>query len=79
MENECCICKKKFECWGNNPDGAKWLDKEGNVVSPLFKPTDVCCNECNNRYVILGRMYTIYNGGVELAYGKEERKQQTKT
>ena len=64
--NKCCICGKSFDYFGNNPDGAKWLDEKGNVINGWFKPEDVCCNECNNRYVIMGRMHTIYNGRVEL-------------
>lgn len=46
----CCICKKKFEGWGNNPWG---YIKDHKVVE--WKDTDVCCNDCNNA-VILGRI-----------------------
>ena len=56
----CCICGKMCEGWGNNPDGAMWRTPEGKIVEPTFKEDDVCCNECDNSYVLPGRMYQYY-------------------
>ena len=61
--NICCICGDEFEGYGNNPDGAMWKDEMGNVVDPEFSVDDRCCDECNNRYVIPGRIYRIYHKG----------------
>lgn len=62
MENNkvCCICGKKITGYGNNPDGAMWRDKNGNIVEYECKEGDVCCDNCNMRYVLVGRMYKIY-------------------
>ena len=38
----CCICKKQFEGWGNNPAPIK---QEGE-----------CCDECNWKYVVPARL-----------------------
>lgn len=54
---ECCICHRFFTGFGNNPDGAMWLDEDGNVVDPTFKSNDRCCDECDGRYVIPGRIH----------------------
>jgi len=63
MENEikvCCICGSKFSGWGNNPDGAAWKDElSGEVVIGEFNSDDRCCDECNSRYVIPGRLYLM--------------------
>ena len=48
----CCICGKIFTSWGNNPWGA--LDKNGEYRR--FKDTDLCCDDCNSKYVIPGRL-----------------------
>lgn len=50
----CCICGKEFTGWGNNPIGA--LDKDGKMVD--FKD-EVCCDECNARYVLTARMFQM--------------------
>lgn len=44
----CCVCKKKFTGFGNNP----W---------PLFTESDddVCCDACNMRFVIPARIERI--------------------
>ena len=54
--NTCCICGKKFSGWGNNPWGA--LDKDNKYIE--FKSDDVCCDECNDKYVIPGRLYMYF-------------------
>lgn len=58
----CCICGKVCQGWGNNPAGAMLRDDEGNVVELSFQPEDECCDECNQRYVIPGRLYKLNRG-----------------
>jgi len=55
---KCCICKETFNGYGNNPDGAVWVEK-GEIVAPKFKPDDRCCDECNSLFVIPGRLYKM--------------------
>ena len=60
MKIKCCICEKLIdERRSNNPEGACWKDTNGNVVEGHFDPDDRCCNECDNNYVIPGRMYLM--------------------
>ena len=61
----CCICgcQIKNRMGENNPAGAMMRDREGNVVELSFEPEDVCCNECNQRYVIPGRLYKLNRRG----------------
>lgn len=60
----CCICGQvimKEGCpdyFGNNPDGAMWKDVDGNIHEGKFNPDDRCCDECDQRYVIPGRLYS---------------------
>ena len=54
---ECCICHRFFTGFGNNPDGAMWKDENGKIVDPTFKVDDRCCDECDQRYVIPGRIH----------------------
>lgn len=49
----CCICGCHFHGWGNNPDGA--LNKDFEPIK--WNAEDVCCDECDDRYVIPGRIY----------------------
>lgn len=56
---ECCICGKPLEGYGNNPDGAVWKEPTGELVMGEFDPEDRCCDECNNKYVIPGRIYRL--------------------
>jgi len=42
LKKICCICKKEFQGWGNNPDPIK---KKG-----------ICCKECDNTKVIPARI-----------------------
>ena len=51
----CCICGKEIKGWGNNPYGA--LDNDLNIIE--WKEDAVCCDACNNKYVISGRLYTM--------------------
>lgn len=63
MENKkfiCCICTKPTTGFGNNPEGAAVLDQFNNVKFLEFKDGDRCCDECNNHFVIPGRLYKIY-------------------
>lgn len=55
----CCICGKEFEGWGNNPDGAAWKNEDGEIELPEFSEDACCCDECNGRYVIPGRIYRL--------------------
>lgn len=55
----CCICNKKFEGWGNNPEGAGWKDENGELVFLEFEEEDCCCDECNIKYVLPGRLYIL--------------------
>jgi len=61
-EFTCCICKQRCKGYGNNPYGAMMRDDEGNVIELTFEPEDECCNECNSRYVIPGRIYKMSRG-----------------
>lgn len=56
----CCICKKEFHGWGNNPYGAIRTKQDGTVeMLENFSATDMCCGECNTTYVIPGRIYRM--------------------
>lgn len=65
----CCICGKPIEkegCpdyFGNNPAGAMWKDESGNIVEPEFKDSDRCCDDCDEKFVIPGRLYKLFNKG----------------
>ena len=56
---KCCICGKKIKGWGNNPDCAAWKTHDGKIEMPGFKEDDRCCNDCNRRFVIPGRIYRM--------------------
>lgn len=61
METEkkiCCICHKEIPegNWGNNPDGA--IDETKHVIK--WDPEDRCCDECNHKYVLPGRIFRFY-------------------
>ena len=54
----CCICKKKFEGWGNNPWG---YIKDHKVVE--WKDTDVCCNDCKySIYYKFNKIFSLCKG-----------------
>ena len=52
----CCICGKEFTGYGNNPKGAV----DTNKKEIKWNAEDVCCDECNSKYVLPGRMYKFY-------------------
>ena len=54
---KCCICGKEIKGYGNNPWGA--LNKNDELIA--FDEDDRCCDECNEQYVIPGRLYLIYS------------------
>lgn len=56
----CCICGKQlpnFMCT-NNPAGAAWK-KDGKVELLEFGPEDRCCDGCNQKFVIPGRIHRM--------------------
>ena len=57
----CCICGKEITNWGNNPYGVIRINEKGKIENVEFKDEDVCCDECNMRYVIPGRLRTLYS------------------
>lgn len=59
----CCICGCNLEGYGNNPDGAMWKNNLGEIEEPEFGPEDRCCDLCNQRYVIPGRLYKLNRRG----------------
>lgn len=53
---KCCICGKEIkDKWGNNPYGA--LDENGKPIE--FRDNDRCCDDCNMKHVIPGRLYLM--------------------
>ena len=56
---KCCFCEKEFEGYGNNPAGAMCKDISGKIVELSYGPEDRCCDECNTRLVIPGRLYKL--------------------
>ena len=55
---KCCICGKELPegSWGNNPQGA--VDENKKLIQ--WSETDRCCDECNHKYVLPGRMFRFY-------------------
>jgi hypothetical protein len=75
---KCCICKKEFHGFKNNPNGAAWKNKDGEVeLLEDFKSDEVCCDECNRSYVIPGRLYRAKLE--ESVKAQKESTQQTKS
>ena len=58
----CCICGIEINGYGNNPAGAVWKTPEGKIEEPDFGADHRCCDECNNRFVIPGRLYRMTKG-----------------
>ena len=58
---KCCICGKEIEDWGNNPWGA--LDENGDQIE--WEDDDECCDDCNNTYVLSGRIANMYKTSKE--------------
>lgn len=55
----CCICGSLESGWGNNPESAAWKTEDGKVVFGKFKSEDRCCDLCNTRFVIPGRILAL--------------------
>ena len=53
----CCICGKTQEGFGNNPNGA--VDENKKLIT--WGEEDRCCDDCNAKYVLPGRMYKFYH------------------
>lgn len=45
--NKCCICKKEYDGYGNNPSPIRFIGR--------------CCDKCNLKYVIPMRMSMLLN------------------
>ena len=54
---KCCICGREFVGFGNNPWGAMYKDENGEAKDFNIKEDDRCCDECDQLYVIPGRIY----------------------
>lgn len=54
----CCICGKEMldGGLGNNPAGA--IDETKKLIT--WDAEDRCCNDCNTKHVLPGRMYKFY-------------------
>lgn len=55
----CCICGVEINGYGNNPEGAVWKGRRGEIIEAEFDKECRCCDECNTQYVIPGRLYRI--------------------
>ena len=53
---KCAICQKEIIGDGHNPNGA--VDSTKKLIT--WEPEDRCCDECNTKYVLPGRMYRFY-------------------
>ena len=56
---KCCICGIEINGYGNNPQGAVWKTPEGEIFEAEFDADARCCDECNTRFVIPGRIYRM--------------------
>ncbi len=56
---KCAICGAEINGYGNSPEGAVWKDEHGKIIEAKFNAEDRCCDECNSRYVIPGRLYRL--------------------
>lgn len=70
-EGICCICGNIYRHFGNNPEGAVWKDEDGNIVFGEFESEDRCCDVCDSRYVIPGRIYRSAKLKEERENGKQ--------
>ena len=52
----CCICGKDMEGYANNPQGA--LNKDAQEI--IWGENDRCCDECNTKFVIPGRIAKLF-------------------
>lgn len=55
---KCCICgrEKRDDEVFHNPTGA--VDETKKVIQ--WNESDHCCDECNTKYVLPGRLYKFY-------------------
>lgn len=55
---KCCICGKEIPDgeFGNNPAGC--IDETKKLIQ--WAADDRCCNDCNTKHVLPGRMYKFY-------------------
>ena len=59
MKDKCCICHKDLPdgmIGRNNPSGA--VDENKKLIK--WSEDDQCCDECNHKYVLPGRMFRFY-------------------
>lgn len=56
----CCLCGHIYSGYGNNPEGAVALNRLNQVELLEFDDDDRCCDDCNSRFVIPGRLYRMY-------------------
>lgn len=63
---KCCICGKELEGYANNPQGA--LNKEAQEI--IWKEYDRCCSECNEEFVIPGRIAKIFKFDLDMVKKK---------
>lgn len=54
---KCAICQKEIVGDGHNPDGA--VDENKKLIT--WGEEDRCCDDCNTKYVLPGRMYRFYH------------------
>ena len=66
----CCICGQpiyKEGCpnyLGNNPRGAICKNMLNEIIELNFNPSDRCCDDCYNKFVIPGRLYHYFKSKV---------------
>jgi hypothetical protein len=53
---KCAICQKEIIGDGHSPNGA--VDSTKKLIT--WDPEDRCCDDCNTKYVLPGRMYRFY-------------------
>ena len=57
QKRTCCICGAFIGGYGNNPEGAICKNMLGEIIELTFKENDRCCDDCNDKFVIPGRLY----------------------
>ena len=62
----CCICGKDMEGYANNPQGA--LNKDAQEI--IWNENDRCCNKCNTKFVIPGRIAKIFKFDPDMVRNK---------
>lgn len=56
----CCICGAYIQGYGNNPDGAVCKNMLDEIIELHFGNNDRCCDDCNIKFVVPGRIYKYY-------------------